>query len=39
MMRRFFENEWFITGSQEFPGTLADATPGKKEQGFLYFLG
>ena len=38
MMRRFFENAWFITGTQEFPGTLADTAPGREEQGFLSFV-
>ena len=38
MMRRFFENAWFITGTQKFPGTLADTAPGRKEQGFLSFI-
>ena len=38
MMRRFFENAWFITGTQKFPGTLADTAPGRKEQGFLSFV-
>ena len=38
MMRCFFENAWFITGTQEFPGTLADTAPGRKRQGFLSFV-
>ena len=25
------------SGTQEFPGTLADAAPGREEQGFLSF--
>ena len=38
MMRRFIENAWFITGTREFPGTLADTSPGMKEIGFLSFV-
>ena len=38
MMRRIFENAWFITGTQEFPGKLADTAPGRKGQGFLSFV-
>ena len=38
MMRRFFENAWFITGSQWCPGTLTDTAPGREEQGILSFV-
>ena len=34
----FFQNAWFISGTQEFPGTLADTIPGREEQGFLSFV-
>ena len=34
----FFDNAWFITGTLEFTGTLADAVPGRKEHGFLSFV-
>ena len=38
MMRHLLQNAWFISGTQEFPGTLADTIPGREEQGFLSFV-
>ena len=38
MMKHFFQNSWFITGTQEIPGTLADTTPGRVSVGFLSFV-
>ncbi len=37
-MRHFFENAWFITGTQDIPGTLAATAPGRFEEGFLSFV-
>ena len=38
MMRCFFENAWFITGTSSFPGTLADTDPSSMGKGFLCFI-
>ena len=38
MMRHFFENAWFITGTPSIPGTLADTDPSVMEEGFLSFI-
>ena len=37
-MRHFFENAWFITGTQDIPGTLADAAPDRGKKGFISFV-
>ena len=37
-MKCFYENSWFICGTDEFPGTLADTLPRAKEEGFLSFV-
>ena len=29
---------WFVTGSQDIPGTLADTAPGRLDNGFLSFV-
>ena len=38
IMRHFFENAWFITGTQDIPGTLADTPPDRVEEGFMSFV-
>ena len=38
IMRHFFENAWFITGTQDIPDTLADTVPGRVEEGFMSFV-
>ena len=38
VMRYFFQNAWFITGTQDIPGTLAHTAPGRLEEGFLSFV-
>ena len=38
IMRNFLENAWFITGTQDIPGTLADTNPGRVEEGFMSFI-
>ena len=38
IMRHFFENAWFITGTQDIPGTLADTAPNRVEDGFMSFV-
>ena len=37
IMKHFFQNAWFITGSQDIPGTLA-IDHGREEDGFLSFV-
>jgi len=37
-MKHFFHNAWFITGTQDIPGTLADTAPGRETEGFLSFV-
>ena len=32
------QNSWFITGSQDIPGNLANAYPDLMEEGFLFFV-
>ena len=38
IMKHFFQNAWFITGSQDIPGTLAHTHPDLMEEGFLPFV-
>ena len=38
IMKHFFQNAWFITGSQDIPGTLAHTRPDLMEEGFLSFV-
>ena len=38
VMKHFFQNAWFITGTHEIPGTLAETAPDTKETGFLSFI-
>ena len=38
MMKYFFQNAWFITGTQEIPGILAATAPGRVSVGFLSFV-
>ena len=38
IMRYLFANAWFIPGSQDIPGTLADTAPGRLDNGFLSFV-
>ena len=38
IMKCFFENAWFITGTHELPGTLADTVPLTLDNGFLSFV-
>ena len=38
IMRHFFENNWFITGTQDTPGTLADTDPDRVDEGFMSFV-
>ena len=37
-MKHFFQNAWFITCSQDIPGTLADTGHDQMEEGFLSFI-
>ena len=37
-MKHFFQNAWFITCSQDIPGTLADTGHDQMEEGFLSFV-
>ena len=37
-MKHFFQNAWFITCSQDIPGTLADTGHDQIEEGFLSFV-
>ena len=36
IMKHFFQNAWFITGSQDIPGTLV--SHGREDEGFLSFV-
>ena len=38
MMKHFFMNAWFITGTQDIPGPLADTAPDRLDGGFLSFV-
>ena len=38
IMKHFFQNAWFITYSQDIPGTLADTGHDQMEEGFLSFI-
>lgn len=38
MMKHFFMNAWFITGTQDSPGTLTGTAPGRLDDGFLSFI-
>ena len=38
VLKCFYENAWFVSGTQEFPGTLADTMPSSKNLGLLAFI-
>ena len=38
VLKCFYENAWFVSGTQEFPGTLADTMPTSKNLGLLAFI-